>query len=84
MFLRNFEKFRGKHLLQSLFFNKVAGLKSATLLKRRLWPKACNVIKKRLRCFPMNFAKFLRTPYLQDTSNNFAINSAQFGGITYW
>ena len=34
--LRNFAKFTVKHLCQSLFFNKVAGLK----------PKACNFIKK--------------------------------------
>ena len=32
--LRNFAKFTGKHLCQSLFFNKVAGLRPATLLKR--------------------------------------------------
>ena len=32
--LRNFAKFTGKHLCQSLFFDKVAGLKPATLLKR--------------------------------------------------
>ena len=32
--LRNFTKFTGKHLCQSLFFNKVAGLRSTTLLKR--------------------------------------------------
>ena len=32
--LRNFAKFRGKHLCQVLFFNKVAGPKLATLLKR--------------------------------------------------
>ena len=32
--LRNFAKFPGKHLCQSLFFNKVAGLRPATLLKR--------------------------------------------------
>ena len=31
---RNFTKFTGKHLCQSLFFNKVAGLRSATLLKK--------------------------------------------------
>ena len=49
--LRNFSKFRGKHLCQSLFFNKAAGL-PATLLKKRLWH----------RCFPMSFVKFLRTP----------------------
>ena len=32
--LRNFTKFTGKHLCQSLFFNKVAGLRTATLLKK--------------------------------------------------
>ena len=56
--LRNFAKFAGKHLCQSLFFNKVAGLRPATLFKKRLWR----------RCFPANFAKFLRTPFLQKTS----------------
>ena len=54
--LRNFAKFSGKHLCQSLFFNKVAGLRPATLLKKRLWH----------RCFPVNFAKFLRTPFLTE------------------
>ena len=51
--LRNIAKFTGKHLCQSLFFNKVAGLRPATLLKKRLWH----------RCFPVNFAIFLRTPF---------------------
>ena len=51
--LRNFTKFTGKHLCQSLFFNKVASLRPATLLKKRLWR----------RCFPVNFVKFLRTPF---------------------
>ena len=32
--LRNFAKFTGKHLCQSLFFNKVEGLRAATLLKK--------------------------------------------------
>ena len=32
--LRNFAKFTRKHLCQSLLFNKVAGLRPATLLKR--------------------------------------------------
>ena len=31
--LRNFPKFMGKHLRQSPLFNKVAGLRPATLLK---------------------------------------------------
>ena len=50
-FLRHFAKFTGKHLCQSLCFNKVADLRPATLLKKRFWH----------RCFPVNFAKFLRT-----------------------
>ena len=37
--LRNFTKFTGKHLCQSLFFTKVAGLKHGTLLKNRLWDR---------------------------------------------
>ena len=32
--LGNFTKFTGKHLCQSLFFNKVAGLRPASLLKK--------------------------------------------------
>ena len=56
--LKNFAKFTGKHLCQNLFFNKVAGLRPETLLKKRLWH----------RCFPVNSAKFLRTPFLQNTS----------------
>ena len=42
--LRIFTKLTGKHLCQSPFFNKVAGL----------------------RCFPANFVKFLRTPFLTE------------------
>ena len=49
--LRNFSKFAGKHRCQSLFFNKVAGMRPETLFKKRLWhrclPEACNLIKKR-------------------------------------
>ena len=57
--LRYFTKFTGKNLCQSLFFTKVAGPRPATLLKKRLWH----------RCFPVNFAKFLRIPFLQNTSD---------------
>ena len=52
--LGNFTKFTRKHLYQSLFFNKVAGLR----LDKRLWH----------RCFPVNFVKFLRTPFLTKIS----------------
>ena len=37
-------------------FNKFAGLRPATLLKKSLWH----------RCFPVNFAKFLRTPFFTE------------------
>ena len=33
-FLKNFSKFTAKHLYQSLFFNKVTGLRPATLFKK--------------------------------------------------
>ena len=51
--LKNYTKFTGKHLCQSLFFNKVEGLRPGTLLKKRL---------------SHNFAKFLRMPFLNNTS----------------
>ena len=51
--LRNFTNFTGKHRCQSLFFNKVAGLRPANLLKKRLEHSY----------FLENFVKFLRTPF---------------------
>ena len=48
----------GKHLHRHLFFSKVAGINPATLFKKTL----------RHRCFPVNFAKFLRVPFLPNTS----------------
>ena len=35
--LRNFSTSTGKHLCQIPYFNKVSGLRPATLLKKRLW-----------------------------------------------
>ena len=54
--LKNFANFKRKHLFWSLFFNKVAGL------------KACKFITKGLqhRCFPVKFAKFLRTSFFTE------------------
>ena len=54
--LRNFLKLTGKHLCQSLFFNNVAGLRPAILLKKETLH----------RCFSANFAKFLRTHFLTE------------------
>ena len=53
---KNFTKFTGKHLCQSLFLNKVADLRPETLLRKRLWH----------RCFPVNFANFLRIPFITE------------------
>ena len=54
---KNFAKFTGKCLCQSLFLHENPGL-----------PQTCNFKKKRLwhRCFPVNFAKFLRTPFFTE------------------
>ena len=56
--LRKFAMFTGKHLCQCLFFDKVAGLRTITLLKNRLWR----------RCFPVNFTKFLKTSFFIEHS----------------
>ena len=59
--LRNFAKFTGKHLCQSLFFNKVAG--APTL---RSSPPEVFYKRGVLKMFVLNFAKFLRTPFLTE------------------
>ena len=81
--LRNLAKFAGKHLCQNLLFNKVVGLAKFTgkhpcqsffLIKLQIC-RPTTLLKKRLwhRCFPANFAKFLRTPFLTE----------HFGGCFY-
>ena len=65
----NFAKFTGKHLCQGLFFNKLAGLIPATLLKKRL----------RDRCFPVTFAKFLTTPF-----NRMPLGDCFWPVVAYW
>ena len=51
--LRNFAKFRGKHMCHAI------------LLKKRFWH----------RCFSVNFAKFLRTPFLQSASGRLLLTA---------
>ena len=74
--LRNFTKITGKHLCQSLFLIKLQalGLRPATLFKKRLWH----------RCFPVNFAKFLRTSFSQNTSRRLLLVSVYFKGWSSW
>ena len=71
--LRNFAKFTGKDLCQSLFFNKATDLRPATLLKKKL----CR------RCFPVNFAKFLRTLFLENTSRRLLLEFQLFS-VLLW
>ena len=61
--VRNFANFTGNTCAR-VFFNKVTGLTPATLFKKRHWH----------RCFPVNFSKFLRTPFLQKTSGELLLN----------
>ena len=53
--LKDFAKFTGKHLCQGLFL-KAADLRPVTLLKKSLWH----------RCFPADFAKFLRATFFTE------------------
>ena len=55
--LEHLTNFTGKHPCQGFLFNKIPGLRDATLLKKRLWH----------RCFPVNFANFVRASFLQNT-----------------
>ena len=61
--VENFANFTGKHLWHSLFFNQVAGMPAAWL-KKILWH----------RCFPVNFAKLLKAPFLFSVPNDDVIN----------
>ena len=62
--LRNVETFTGKNLCLSLLFNKKAGLRTVTLLKKKFW----------YRGFPVKFSRFLKTTsiteYLRTPSEN--------------
>ena len=69
--LKNFTKFTQKHLCQGFFFNQDADLGPATSLKMRLWQ----------RCFPVNFAIFLRTPFLLNTSGGLLLTFLELKGV---
>ena len=64
--IRNFAKFiRKTPARESLFLIKLQiwGARPAILFKKRLWH----------RCFPVNFAKFLWIPFLQNTSGRLVL-----------
>ena len=64
--LKNFAKFLGKYLCQSLFSNKAVGLRPAALLKKMF--RHTRVFLRIHMCFPKNFVKFLRTLFLKNIS----------------
>ena len=56
VFLEISQNSQGSTCARLSFFNKVAILRPATLLKKRVWH----------RCFPVNFVKYLRTPFFEE------------------
>ena len=62
--LRNFSKLTGKCLCWSIFLICLSRPEPGTLLKKRFLH----------RYFPVNFAKFLRIPFLQNTSRRLLLS----------
>ena len=60
---KKFRKFRWKALVSESCFKKVAGIAPANLLKKRYGH----------RCFPVNSAKYLRAPFLYNTSEQLIV-----------
>ena len=72
-FLKNFEKFTGKHLYQGLFFNKAAGLR----------PQPCNFIKRETlaQAFSWEFCEISKNNFFTEhlrTTAPAPTNTAQF------
>ena len=61
--VKNFSKFRGKRLSQSLLFNKFANLKSVILLKKTL-----------TQVFSQEFWKNFKNTFLQNTSRRLPLH----------
>ena len=80
--LRNFTNFTGKHLRQSFFFNKDAGLR----------PKDCNFIKKETLAlvFSCEFSQFSkntflhRTPLVAASEKEYYANLNAIDNVIFW
>ena len=72
MFIFNVGKTSGRSSHKGCYMEKGV-LRNFTKFKGK---QACDFIKKRLwhRYFPVNFAKFLRTSFLQNTSERLLLN----------
>ena len=65
VFLETSQNLQENTCVRDSFFNKVVDLRPATLLKKRLWHM----------CFPVNFAKYLRTPFIFNGTHLVAASS---------
>ena len=74
MLLEIFQDSQENTCARDSFFNKVAGLSPATLLKKSLWH----------RCFPVNFAKFLRTHFFTEHLRWLLLNELSVGLGRWW
>ena len=66
--LRNFAKFTGKHLCQSIFFNKVAGLRLETLFLKK------DILAQVFSC---EFCEISENTLLQNTSERLLLSRFQ-------
>ena len=68
MYSWKFYKIHRKTPVPETFFNKVAGLRLATLLKKRLWPQACNFIKKEalVQVFSCEFCEISKNAFFTE------------------
>ena len=63
-----FHRIHWKTPVPEAFFNKVAGLRPVTLLKKRLRPQACNFIKKEIlvQAFSCEFCEISKNTFFTE------------------
>ena len=73
---QKFRKIHRKTPVPESLFHKVAGLRPAAL-KKRPWHRPPTLPKKRLchKCFVVNFARFLRSPFYRTPPGDCSCNS---------
>ena len=82
--LRNYAKFTGKHLWQSLFFNKASGLKVCVPFLLSSICRYCIYVEEGTlgptRCFNLVFFSFTNNSQFEEDRDNF---KRHFGDILY-
>ena len=74
MFLEILQTLQEDICVKVSFFNKTAGLRPATLLKIRLWH----------RRFPVNFARFLKTPFITEHPWWLLLITVNISDVCFW